>query len=290
MSTKGANTARSSSNIDARVVIGQVISLRVVAWACLIAAALMVLLVVALSVKGTYESQASRNRQYEILRSIHIGTNQEEALGKLSPYTNLHASGSVLGMKKVLVVAREYAAEILSDSMGQIAYYSVLSCSRDFQPSFDAPDGEVVSLQSLPLSLAVSSGDTRFLHYEPGLTGSSTDQLFELPLEEGFHGKTTYTVGFNGACGPTNETGPSQPYHGDPKDAPASIWKFRQTYAANFYTELAVEGIMFMDTGSIIKVTGPGVNDFEYLDLTASIYHKDLPDEFINFRNGTRKF
>lgn len=290
MSHKAAKETGASPIIDVHVAIRQVIFMRLATWISLVITSLLVLFLAAFFTKSAYEAHEVRSRQYEILRSIHIGSELQSSLEQLDPFSELHSTGHVLGMKKVLVVGREYAVEMLGDSSGRIAYYSVLSCSQDFQPSFDAPDGEVIYLQSAPLSRAVSGGDSRFLHYQPGLTGSSTDQLFELPQENGSAGNPSYTVGFNGACGPTYEAGLSEPYIGAPSDVPASLWKFRQTYAANFYTELAVEGIRFMDDGSTIRVTGPGAEDVEYLDLRASIYHKSLPVDFVNFRNGTRKF
>lgn len=142
-----SHKAGASPIIDARVTIRQVIYMRLVARTSLVITSLLVLFLAAFFTKGAYEAQEARNRQYEILRSIHIGSELQGALEQLNSFSQLHATGNVLGMKKVLVLGREYAVEMLGDSSGRIAYYSVLSCSQEFQPSFDAPDGEVIYLQ-----------------------------------------------------------------------------------------------------------------------------------------------
>ena len=223
---------------------------------------------------AAYRLVAWRQVEYDIIENIHAGFNVaylDEALGKPAL---VQAVSAQRALTQYIYLRRDYVVMADVDSSGEVQLYSVLSCDASFAPTFSAPNGTLVTLQSQPLDHAAAwrfagiTGDpnARLLAYYPRSTADSLGQELEYDSDAGTSAASgTWTfVGYNDECGKGGDTLTADP----------SIWRvtspdnprvksFRAHNAANVYAETAPNSQLALDTlqGSLIANGGIGGDD-----------------------------
>jgi hypothetical protein len=165
------------------------------------------------------------------------------------------ASPTVPGYRALTFIKRDYFVQAIVSGSGRAEGLTVVSCSPDFRPTFNAPDRSQVTLQAVPLAQAQviaqdvptlrNLNDERILQYLPGVTVSSIDQYLEAGGGNGSNalGARSFYIGISSLCIETanyaNIFRPAEAYSGVVSDAPSNVTGIRQRVAANLYAEIA---------------------------------------------------
>lgn len=224
---------------------------------------------------AAYRFIAWRQVEYDIIENIHAGFNIAYVDAQLGKPALVKAVSAQRPLTQYIYVRRDYVVMADADSAGEVELYSVLSCDASFAPTFSAPNGTLVSLQSQPLARAAAwrypkeqQGDPnkRLLAYFPRSTADSLGQELEYDADAGTSATSgTWTlVGYNDECG----------RGADSLAADRSIWQttapgnprvkaFRAHNAANIYAETAPNSGLALDTaqGSLVANGGIGGDD-----------------------------
>lgn len=78
-----------------------------------------------------------RNKEYEELRSIHAGYDQDLVTQEFGVATMTRSVGKADEVERIYV-RREHYVQVVSDKSGRVELYSVTACKGDFRPKFDA--------------------------------------------------------------------------------------------------------------------------------------------------------
>jgi hypothetical protein len=237
-----------------------------------------------------YRFIAWRQVEYDIIENIHAGFNIAYVDAQLGKPALVKAVSAQRPLTQYIYLRRDYVVMADVDSAGEVELYSVLSCDAFFAPTFSAPNGTLVSLQSQPLDRSAAwrypkeqRGDPnkRLLAYYPRSTADSLGQELEYDAIDGSSATSgTWTfVGYNDECG----------RGGDDLAADSSIWQttsptnprvkdFRAHNAANVYAETAPNSELALDVsgGALIANGGLGSVDqsdsaSDELELTAFV-------------------
>ncbi|MCG7321356.1 ETEC_3214 domain-containing protein [Arsenicicoccus bolidensis] len=247
-------------------------------------------LVIADAAPRAYSVLQWRDVEYQKLRSIHAGYDQEFATNQFGPATITQVRDNEKFVERIYV-RRDHFVQIVTDrDSGRIALYSVVSCESNFRPAFDADEGVVVVLQDLPLSRAASFNPEtvfpaetvieepslnsgRSLHYLAGNTSSTPEHYVESwPLSMASKNRA-YFVGASALCLGVYQGGSS--FVGHLEDAPADVKKFRDTIVASLYAE-STEGGDLDNEGYLKELGAPiGVSSWDLPPSIAEPAHAD---------------
>jgi hypothetical protein len=252
----------------------------------------------------TIQSQlAWRQVEYSKIAQLHAGESVAFVTGVLGKPAIVHGFGSAPKLIESLYLRRDYNVMVLGDAAGRAVILSVMSCDKDFQPSFQTPGGTTITLQKAPLNRAEVSdipaqkhrtaeiNDERRLVYAPAFTGSSLDQAIETGAGSGTDAARTQSwwVGVNGACGSTAALATAN-ISGATKASVPAVAAYRKHTAANFYAESAVavdaeitsEGNLYLDQYGAKPEDGD-------TDVFVTPFSFDMPIASLN-HGGTRTF
>ena len=246
--------------------------LKAVTW---LAALLAAITALAAYGPAAYRLLEWRAVEYDIIENIHAGFNIAYVDAQLGKPALVKAVSAQRPLTQYIYVRRDYVVMADADSAGEVELYSVLSCDASFAPTFSAPNGTLVSLQSQPLAHAAAwrypedhqvDPNKRLLAYFPRSTADSLGQELEYDSDAGTSATSgTWTfVGYNDECG----------RGADSLAADRSIWQttspsnprvtaFRAHNAANLYAETAPNSQLALDTaqGSLVANGGIGGDD-----------------------------
>ena len=252
--------------------------------------------VIVLWFPAAYETVNWRDVEYARLASLHAGYNGsyvDETLGRPTLVKTVEAPRE---LAQNLYIERDYVVMTIEDSSRQVLLYSVLSCSRDFQPEFLSPIRSVVSLQDRPLSeaeripnISVDQGlNDRRLIYMPARTVSSLNQMVEIGIQSTSNAarNQSWFVGVNGACANTSKVSDGSVVGLTDVSVPI-VDEFRRTTAANFYAETAYGvGASLSEEGQLTLGDEAAPTDV-YTGVHATPFVFDLPVAF--GREGTTR-
>jgi hypothetical protein len=250
---------------------------------------------------GTWDKIFWRPVEYSILKQLHAGYSIDYVKSKLGEPALVNSSSTVPGYRELTFVRRDYFVQTIVSGSGRVEGLTIVSCSPDFKPTFNAPDRSQVMLQAVPLAQAqidiqANSHDTstnkdlndgRILYYFPGLTVSSIDQYLEAGSFNGsnFQESRSFYVGISSLC---IETANYQTifhlggkvYSGPASDAPTNVAIIRRRVAANLYSELASPSYLILADDGRLALTPPGYQYGTTLvsgSFTVGPYWGDVP-------------
>jgi hypothetical protein len=230
---------------------------------------------------AAYRFIAWRQVEYDVIENIHAGFNIAYIDEKLGKPAMVKAVTAQRPLTQYIYLRRDYVVMADVDSAGEVELYSVLSCDASFAPTFAAPDGTLITLQSQPLDHAAAwrypkeqQGDPnkRLLAYYPRSTADSLGQELEYDAIAGTSATSgTWTfVGYNDECG----------RGGDRLTADPSIWQatsptnprvkdFRAHNAANVYAETAPNSQLALDVSRGALIANGGLGSVQQTDGTS---------------------
>ena len=190
-----------------------------------------------------------KEKEYRLLADIHAGYSVDYVKSKLGTPVEVRPASTKPNIKFTLMVfpRDDHIVSIVANDAGEVEMYSVLSCSHDFRPRFDFPEGGSITLQGNHLDQIQTEKKTEsdtLLSYNFAVDGQVERATEVLPGSgsASLNGMS-YLYGANGVCSeilpPSHMLHQDASYNGMLKDSGQDIRSERQSMTANFYTELA---------------------------------------------------
>jgi hypothetical protein len=124
---------------------------------------------------GVWDKIFWRRVEYSILSQLHAGYSIDYVKAKLGEPALVDTSPMTPGYRALTFIRHDYFVQTIVNGSGRIEALTIVSCSPDFKPTFNAPDQSQVTLQAVPLaeveaisrdtSINKSINDDRTLQY-----------------------------------------------------------------------------------------------------------------------------